>query len=250
MKTLRSLQRRRQQVAAKVSAEEAGARYDALGRGKWNEDSVWGAFLALDAYLMREFVRRVHREGRNRERKRTRSDPPLPGWVGPTYVFCQVMIAGAGAMEVELPPIGGFIGFMVRRDLVWVAQELIFSESIANVVRRLEEVRGTKAGTEIESLIEEWHSKYPPHEDREQRAFFEGTRRFFHMKGWGEPTARPLALLAASRGIEPIDQGLNLARKHWDERLGRWRRDMDRLDPNWREFTDFVQGFCASSPPA
>jgi len=45
-----------------------------------------------------------------------------------------------------------------------------------------------------------------------------------------EPTPAEVALLAAASGIEPLDDGLDRARKRWEDRIRHWRRKLEEWD--------------------
>jgi hypothetical protein len=211
-----------------LTSEQAAARYDALGRGSWHEDSLWGLFFALDAELSRQLVRRFHREDRRCKRKRASADEPLPGWVKPA--FDEFVVATAPVpTPIELAVAAR------NPEMMMVIEEMLKTGS-ADWYRYLEPRARAVFEVEFIPLVRRYHSRFASAARAELKAFYYGTLIYFHRRGWGDPKPGEVRLLAAARGLEPITEGLDKARKLWEDRILRWKGEMDRSWPEWRRF--------------
>jgi hypothetical protein len=187
-----------------------------------------------------EFVRRVHRKHRRQVDSRTRPDPDVPLWAAAAFADLKLGVAelaravavlGANAPK---PPVT-LAGSLLPGPLHDVVEDLFVRGKVPTLPDRSSPEYGTVAA--FLQQVEARSKTLRPRKHAELEAFFRGTRMEFHALGFGDPTAKVLALLCASRGMEPIDRGMAIARKHWDERLLRWRREMDAEWPYWRSNT-------------
>lgn len=194
-------------------------------------ESRLGLYLALDLAVTDEFVRRLHRLGRRRAGAPAPADRAMPAWVGEAYLEFMREVDEQDDFSGLLRP-GMSRGALTSPGTRALVAELVLNGTVEKLSDMLE---GSNNAPEVLPLVESLeahHRRLKPRDRIELRAFFYGVRGHFHIRDLGEPTARDMALLACARGLEPIERGLNLARKHWDERIGRWRREIDAVVPD------------------
>lgn len=178
--------------------------------------------------LERELVRRFHRAQKLAQGVRQPVDAPLPGWVAPAY-------EGFKPIFVEMERTGFPISLPFGRLLAMAEGRSLIEELLeANTITRLLEIDAEQRAMLV-PIVAQQMAAYTPRARPELKGFFLGTRMWFHAARGIEPTAKALALLTAATGVEPLDDGLKLARRRWDERLHRWRGELDESVPGWRE---------------
>lgn len=223
-----------------ISEEEAQQMYEALGFGSWKIDSYRGTYCALETLILNEFPRRIHRQLRRRENAPTRPDPHVPAWAATAFADLKRGVAGIAqllelatalqAVAPELPT--SLAGALLAGPLHDLVAALVIKGEVPVVPGPSSPHHD--AAAVLLRRIDVRYRTLKARQHAELRAFFRATRKEFHALHYGEPTAKVLALLCAARGIEPITDGMTKARKRWDQRLERWRPEMDAEQPEWR----------------
>jgi hypothetical protein len=225
---------------AVISQEDARRMFDELGHGPWEAVSLLGTYAALQTFTVDEAARRLHQAKRNVEGRRTRADKPIPAWVAPALFDVTRSAEGLAAQHAVGKALQRLRSYPAAPSMRFEdglfpgpARELLEALLVKGEVPQLSLEQYQRSTAQV-APIEARFATLRPRACSELRAFFRVTRKLFHALDLGEPTARALALLCAARGIEPITVGMNKARQRWDERLGRWRREMDTETPDWR----------------
>jgi hypothetical protein len=209
-----------------ISAEEAGDLYDALGRGKWQDDARTGRYLAVEAEVEIQLARALWNEQRRQDGLAVQAIKPLPEWVliaVPDYV--------ESAPSLQMPT--GFVSLMTNPMFVEIVERLFHTGGV-EWVRCLSAAQRAELLKEVQGVF----ATFKPAQDRAMQAFFVGTRSGYHLKGWGEPKPAEVRLLAAAIELDPIVRGLDHSRKLWEDRIRRWKRDWGNRWPTMSEFLD------------
>jgi hypothetical protein len=226
-------------VKAPVSQSDAQLEYDKLGYRTWNVDSFPGMCAALEAFMFVALVRRFHRKVRYADGNRTRRDEAEPAWVPQAFADLKRAVSDSAVVSVVVHMLAA--AFSIDQKPTWALLDVRVPGMAQDLVEGLF-VRGknpaiydpSSPGYRCMEGIAAHHKRLKRRASPELRAFFQTTREDFHALGRGEPTAKVLALLCAARGIQPIEDSMKQARKRWDDRLTRWRAEMDNEDPEWR----------------
>lgn len=225
-----------------ISQEEAQQLYDAHANRSWRQDSYRGTYCALEVLMCNEFSRRIHRKHRRQGNARTRPDPKVPAWAASAFTDLKLGVAYLAPAAAFVAAFAPFLP-VAPKPLVSLAGALMpgaFHDLVESLL-----VRGEVPSLPDPSspdhdaavvLLRRIDVRYQTLRARKHdalRAFFRGTRIEFHAREYGDPTAKTFALLCAARGLEPLTDGMNKARKRWDQRLERWRPEMDAAEPQW-----------------
>jgi hypothetical protein len=214
-------------AARHLTPVEAAAAYDRLGHGGWRADSFVGVALALEAAITELLVRGLHRGGRSGGRASAKRVRPPPGWLGGALDEFVAWSSRAG------DPRCGLAAMVRVPALLELLRQLCRTGDVTSL-RDLDARGRAVFEAELMPTVERIHRMFRPAEKPALQCFYFGVRLHFHLNGWGEPGARELRLLAAARELEPIEEGLDRARKRWEDRMARWRDEMDRDWRDWR----------------
>lgn len=216
-----------------ITAEDAQAAYDALGNDDWKTDSRCGRFFALQIYVEHAFVRILCRAEKRGQGARQPKALSIPAWVAPTLDEFMVEFRCVGPFYTG--PVSDGLGRLLLSAEGRGILELMVSGGVEEALAGLDAKSRAALERDYMPSVRAQFKKLPPRAHPTVQSFFHGTCAWFYFRQRPDPTAKTLALLAAATGIEPITEGMKLARKRWDERLYRWRRQMDQVNPSWRE---------------
>jgi len=186
-----------------ISRDEARAQYDAGGVRSWRTDSMVGICMAVQAEVETQLARALWIEQRRHDGLRSVANKPLPQWVAdalPDYLLA--------AKEARLP--AGLLGMMTNPAFFEIIEQLCETGGV-RWIRGYSDAQRAELAKHVQGVV----ASRKPAQDRALQAFFLGTRATFHLNRRGEPKASDMRWLAAARGLEPIDNGLDRARKRW-----------------------------------
>lgn len=223
--------------AKAITAPQAAELYDQLGRGSWQADSLAATCLAVEVELRDHLARAVLREERRCKGVRAGGDRALPDWVRaalPDYLHA----------AHELKPSVGLLSGVTEPEFLGVLIELLRTGSIGLWVRALDD----GGRTELKALFKQTYEHFKPAQRAALQAFYVGVRMHFRQQGWGDPKPSEVRLLAAARELAPITDGLDRARKQWEDRLRRWRKELD--GPFWSKLCVALDAYAAEHSAA
>lgn len=200
-------------VPKSVSAAEAGRLYDEHSAGSWRMDSIPGICLAVQAELADELAYAIELERRRRMGLRAEADRKVPPWVLGALPDC-------AEMAQAMPAPSGLLGALLQAPLLLSLVMLCRTGSVAGLYRHA----GDAERESLERIAAQLGHR-PPAQHAALHMFYFGTRAHFHLLGRGEPTPGEVRLLAAARELDPITEGLDAARKRWEDRIRRWRKE-------------------------
>lgn len=211
-----------------TTAEEAKALYAQRGRGDWEADSVLAVVMAAQELVYLELCRALRREERRRTGLKGSKPKPLPPWVR------EAMVLGVFGQLAATGPTTEFLRLSTEQEFLHIVVELCQSGSVEEWLAAKEPTERTTVLDWLRPHVAKMHDERKPGDRPELRAFYMGVRVWFLFQGYGEPKPGEVRLLAAARGVEPIDTSLEQSRRLWENRVRRWSRAMDASAPDWR----------------
>lgn len=203
---------------AKVTHTRAAELYDASGRS-WEKDAALPWLIACATEVATRVVRRV--EAQRRARVGARATQPVdavPAWLEEGVRRGRAL---AATLATGTSPVHHALGLIARMAPEELMASIGPDAALPDVLGALST---PQAAVEAARVVAS-----EPRANTPARAFYEALRGVYLADGRGEPTPRDVVLLAGAVGLDPFD-GLDAARKRWEDRIRRWSRERRKGD--------------------
>ncbi len=198
---------------AKVTHAEAGAVYDASGRS-WEKDAARPWLMACAAEVAVRVVRRV--EGQRRAQVGARATRPVdevPAWLEEGIRRGRGL---AGTVTTGVAPMDQALRLIATAAPTELVAWLGPNAALPDVLSALSSPRAALDAARVVSA--------EPRANAATRVFYETLRVVYLAEERGAPKARDVTLLAGAVGLDRFE-GLDGARKKWEDRIRRWSRE-------------------------
>jgi len=212
-------------MGRQVETHDAATVYEHRTSRPWRDDAAPGLIAAVLAEAGERLLVAMVDDARAAEGGRRLKDRgPVPDWFREGLRNLEALAAHVPELAANNP----MVNILTNPKAKPILDALLLDRREGASASLFTEPGAQAIAEQAETIIRQQMSK----QGRKDAlmAFYVGVRDWRVRSGGDEPTPAEVALLAAASGLEPLDDGLDRARKRWEDRIRIWRRKREEWD--------------------